>query len=848
MNKIAKIFVFLAGSVSILIALVFSFQEISTFFIWKSSGIINTDFVLQQDSTVVFGDIDSTDFESPPLPDSGDMVIAMDDTAASVDYIRENIYKGFPPGKQIILTFLHDDDILSTFIKTKPVKKTEVLQDLPITTLRLLIVIGYIAVGFWAFIKRPDSGAIRALALFCIGMANFMITALTINRDNIQGIQIPNYDVLMTILNTIAIFFGGYWLNLQLLFPKPSRFIIKHPIVAYSLCYLPIITIIPLLWIVETEFMIGILIFAILIQVWAGFIILARNYLKASDPLEKRQTRLVLWGTGTGLFALFLLLVLGFFFREWLIGLSAKYILGIICVFFLALLLSPLSFAYAFGKYRLLEVEGKIRRGTRFVIVSIVLLIVFYMAIYGISEIVLDSIGVESRGPVLLIALLFAIGFTPAQRKIQVLAEGKIYPERNRLRKMMREFLSQAVTYADKNAFWNELEIHLKQVLGVEEIHTLLYREEREVYSQWNNGSDSPFTVDSMLTASLIELKSCPLMLDEELACDKLELNDNERSWLDDRKIAMVLPLQTRTRLVGFIGLGFKSGREDFNIEECNTLMSIASQVAVVAENLQLLEENIEKQRMDKELGMARQVQQGLLPGKIPDTPGLEIAARSKFCLEVAGDYYDIIKVDDRRTVVAIGDVSGKGAAAALLMSNIQASFRIAVGIGSQASNKDSAFDISNMVSRINNLIHSNTPPDQFITFFMGVYDSQDKTFSYVNAGHNPPMILRADGGIELMDKGGLLLGAMPDMPYEQGSLNLDNNDIVFLYTDGVSEAENSDDDMFGEERIQDILNENRNLSPSEILSKLEDQVQDFIGDIPLSDDFTTLVARVKIS
>jgi sigma-B regulation protein RsbU (phosphoserine phosphatase) len=333
-------------------------------------------------------------------------------------------------------------------------------------------------------------------------------------------------------------------------------------------------------------------------------------------------------------------------------------------------------------------------------------------------------------------------------------------------------------------------------------------------------------------------------MLDEELASDKLKLNPDERSWLSDRKIIMILPLQTRTRLVGFIGLGFKSEREDFNIEECGMLMSIASQVAVAAENLQLLEENIEKQRLEKELGMARRVQQGLLPGKIPDTPGLEIAARSKFCLEVAGDYYDVINIDDRRTVLAIGDVSGKGAAAALLMSNIQASFRIAVGIGSRTSDPVTGLNIADVVSRINDLIHRNTPPDQFITFFVGVYEPENRTFSYVNAGHNPPMLLRANGRLELMDKGGLLLGAMSDMPYEQGSLGLEKNDLIFLYTDGVSEAENAGDEMFGEERIKTILQENRNLPPTEILSKLEDEVQDFIGDVPLSDDFTTLVAR----
>jgi len=843
-KKILKIVVILAGSTSALIALIFIIQEISTFLIWKSSGIIGTDFIMRDDSTIIFDDVDSLDFVSPPLPDSGDVVTAMDDSAASIDYLRENIYRGFPPGKQIVLSYLHDGDTLSTIIKTRPVRKILILEDLPISALRLLIVIGYFAVGFWAFIKRPDSGAIRALALFCMAMANFMITAVTIERNSIEGFQIPFYDVLTTILNIIAVFFGAFWLNLQLLFPKPSRFIGKHSIIAYSLCYLPIIILIILTRFIESSSLYIAIITVIMIQVWAGFIILARNYLRASDPLEKRQTRLVLWGTGAGLFGMFFLVVLVFLFRAWFIGLGSKFILGIISLVFLALLLSPLSFAYAFGRYRLLEVEGKIRRGTRFAIVSIVLLVVFYLAIYGISEFVLDSIGIESRGPVLLIALLFAIGFTPAQRKIQVFAEGKIFPERNRLRQMLRDFLSQAATYADKNAFWDKLEAHLKDALGVEKIYTMLYREDRDTFAHWQNGSDSPFTVDSKLIKALGGLKSCPLMLDEELGSDKLKLTLYEKSWLFDRRIAMVLPLQTRTRLVGFIGLGLKSEREDFNIEECGMLMSIASQVAVAAENLQLLEENIEKQRLEKELDMARRVQQGLLPGKIPDTPGLEIAARSKFCLEVAGDYYDVIKVDERRTVVAIGDVSGKGAAAALLMSNIQASFRIAVGIGSHTSDPVTGFNIADVVSRINNLIHRNTPPDQFITFFVGVYEPENKTFSYVNAGHNPPMLLRADSRIEMMDKGGLLLGAMPDMPYEQASLSLEDNDLIFLYTDGVSEAEDASDEMFGEERIQKILKENRNLAPTEILSKLEDEVQRFVGNVPLSDDFTTLVAR----
>jgi len=846
LRKIPEIFVALAGSVSILISLAFFYQEISNFLTWKSSGIIDTGFTMENDSTVIFNGIDSEDFESPPLPDSGDPIIAMDDTSASLDYLRDDIFRGFPPGKKLILRYLHDNDTLSATIRTRPVEKSEILQDLPITSLRLLIVLGYIAVGFWAFVKRPDSGAIRALALFCIAMANFLITALIINRDNIIGLQLPYFDVLLSILNSIAIFLGSFWLNLQLLFPKPSKFITGHRVLAYSACYLPVAILIPLLLVFESTLIGGVIIAVITIQICAGFIILARNYIKASDPLEKRQTRLVLWGTGAGLLGLFLLMIIGFFFRGWFAGLGPKIILGIISLEFLALLASPLSFAYAFGRYRLLEVEGKIRRGTRFAMVSIVLLVVFYLAIYGISEFVLDWIGIKSRGPVLMIALIFAIGFTPAQRKILGVAENKIFPERNRLRQMLKDFLSQALTYADKMAFWNDLENHLKTVLGVGNIYTMLYRPESNIFVHWRDGSDSPFAGDSKLIDSLRELKSYPLMLDEALAGKRLQLSENEKAWLADRKIALILPLQTRNRLVGFIGLGFKSDSNDFNAEEYSMLMSIASQVAIAAENLQLLEENIEKHRLERELGMARRVQKGLLPREIPTTPGLEIAARSKFCLEVAGDYYDIIKIDDRRAVVAIGDVSGKGAAAALLMSNIQASFRIAVGIGSGASNPNSVFNISDLVYRINNLIFNNTPPDQFITFFVGVYDSDKGIFEYVNAGHNPPMILLGEGKIEMLDKGGLLLGAMPDMQYEQGSLNLQKDDLIFLYTDGVSEAENADGEMFGEDRIQAILKKYRDLPPAEILTRLEEQVQQFIVNIPLSDDFTTLVARVK--
>lgn len=842
MSKIAKIFVILAGSVSIVFAGLFFIREISIFITWQSAGIIHTEFTPSEDSTLTFAAVDSTDFVSPPYPDSGDVVLTMDSVAASLDYVRANIYKGFPPGKEMSLSYIHAADTLNTTIRTTPVKKSDLWQSLPISLLRLMIVLGYYAVAIWAFIKRPNAGAIHALTLFCIAMANLMVVTVGIGHDNIEGLQIPYFNFLTSVLSIISVFFGAFWINLQLLFPKPSKLIIKHPYIIYPLCYLPIIAIILLNNFFKYRSLVIAIIGTIMVQVIIGFIILSRNHKRALDPLEKRQTRLVLWGTGTGLLGLFLLFAVGLLFRNWFLGLGPNFILGLVSLVFLGLLVSPISFAYAFGRYRLLEVEGKIRRGTRFVVITAGLLIVFYLIIYGISELTLDTLGIESRGPVLLIAFLLAIGFAPAQRRIQNFTERRIFPERNRLRQMLRDFLGQASTYADKHAFWADLEKHLKEILGVENVCPVLYRQAENKFYPWLTGTAAPFASDGAFIKELMVTKTCPLMLDEALHGNRLMLSPEERAWLNDRKIALVLPLKARSNLVGFIGLGYKSAREDFNAEDCGILMTLASQVAVAGENIQLLEENIEKDRLEKELGMARRVQKGLLPGTLPSTPGLEIAAKSVFCLEVAGDYYDIINIDNKRTVMAIGDVSGKGAAAALMMSNIQASFRTAIGISGQESGNQ----ISGIVSRINDLIHRNTPADQFITFFVGFYDFSNQAFTYVNAGHNPPLLVRHNGEIELLEKGGLLLGALPNMPYEQATITLGDGDLVFLYTDGVSEAENPTGEMFGEARIKTLLSEIHNLPPDDILARLETEVKKFVKDVPLADDFTALVVKAK--
>jgi len=321
------------------------------------------------------------------------------------------------------------------------------------------------------------------------------------------------------------------------------------------------------------------------------------------------------------------------------------------------------------------------------------------------------------------------------------------------------------------------------------------------------------------------------------VASRAVRMSAEEAEWITRHRVALVLPLVARGRLIGLLGLGMKTEQEDYAPEELRILDSLTAQVAVAAENLRLLEENVDKLRLEEQLQMARRIQRGFLPRQVPATAGLEVAASSRFCLEVAGDYYDIIPLPGGETVLAVGDVSGKGAGAALLMANLQASLRTAVGVG---------VPLSEVVGRINELILGNTSPEDYITFFAAIFDPRQRTLTYVNAGHNPPLLRRAAGLIEALDVGGLILGFMSDVNYEQATVALAPGDLLLLYTDGVSETMNAAEEEFGEARLRAFMERHDGRTPGETLALLEREVLEFHGHAALEDDFTLLWARVQ--
>jgi len=312
----------------------------------------------------------------------------------------------------------------------------------------------------------------------------------------------------------------------------------------------------------------------------------------------------------------------------------------------------------------------------------------------------------------------------------------------------------------------------------------------------------------------------------------------DDRSWIYDNNISALISVSIQNEKVAVIGVGERANKVAFTETDFNFLKSLANLAVISIQKTYFLEERIDKERMEEELSIAKSIQQGLLPDPIPAIEGVDLAAKTISSREVGGDYFDVARTPDGNTILAIADVTGKGVPAALLMANLQSMLHVLLPVD---------ISLSEATERINNLIFKNTPSDKFITFFWAKYLSTHKILRYVNAGHNPPLLLRNHSKtFEELSDGGLLLGAMESMmPYDQTEIQLNPNDLLVSYTDGVNEAMNTDEEEYGTTRLKKCILKNREKTSEEILHAIVEEVLDFSNQ-KLFDDLTLLIIKAN--
>ena len=319
----------------------------------------------------------------------------------------------------------------------------------------------------------------------------------------------------------------------------------------------------------------------------------------------------------------------------------------------------------------------------------------------------------------------------------------------------------------------------------------------------------------------------------------------SEHEVLRAIKSTRLVQIRQKNELVGILSFGPRSRGFQYSVADRELLMSIAAQLALIIDNARLTERMVAQERMRRELALAAEVQQRLLPSGAPKGIAMEVAGFCEPARGVGGDYYDFINFDNRQLGLAIADVAGKGMPAALLMSTVQATLR---SLTARNGSSSSAAELSSIVGKLNKLLFNTTNGEHYVTFFYATFDQTTQCLTYVNAGHNPPLYLQAEADFEVrqLTSGGLVAGAFEHAVYEQETVQMKPNDLLFLYTDGLSEALNVEGEEFGPTRIEEILKTIASLSADQIRDVVARRVKEWCAGMSLYDDLTFVILKVK--
>jgi sigma-B regulation protein RsbU (phosphoserine phosphatase) len=322
----------------------------------------------------------------------------------------------------------------------------------------------------------------------------------------------------------------------------------------------------------------------------------------------------------------------------------------------------------------------------------------------------------------------------------------------------------------------------------------------------------------------------------EALIVNHPQSSDDLRS-----KKMLAVPIKMQDKILGVLWVGEKEGRKkellDFTEEDARLLSNFANQAAVSLENAKLYAASLEKERMERELEVAASIQQNLLPTDAPRIKGFDISSLCIPCRQVGGDYFDFIPLSNNKLGLAIADVSGKGIPASLLVSTLQASLH---------AHSEGDYSPSQLVTKLAKSMYSCSLPNKFVSFFFAALNLSDGCFASTNAGHNYPLIINSEGEIKQLKEGGFCLGLFENSEYNQEENQIKPGNILVMYTDGLTEAQNSKEEEFGESRVIEVVRENYKLKAAEIIDKILESVKRFSSSAQFMDDLTLVIIKAE--
>ncbi len=735
----------------------------------------------------------------------------------------------------------------------------------------IYLVCGVILLFLGGVILREDPknqiNRTTAFMLFFAGLAPLLASLGTIISSAGQTDSIASSPFTRNIFYVWEFFFP-LLLLFALLFPKEHRYVIRYPKLKYLIFIPHVFHMIQVLVFYQPDEIIRSLdvermgslarffldpfslalkyvavIFGVLYKIHVqsfslinlAFLILAvwllyQGYRKITVPTLKKQVNVLIWGirTAVGLYA-FAFIVPAL--TPVKLSDTVRHFLTIV-----ALVIGSGSIAWAIVKHHFLDVKLIVRQSLVYFLTTALFVGMYFLILRQFGKFIQGLIGRQTPAIDVGFVIVAIILFQPIMGQLDDLIKKFFIKERSDYRSMMETFSRKLVTIFDLEALRETVVDTLRKEMLVENVYICVSAKDRGCYALYLDDS-SPAPLDDFdrndpLLLALREKTRPTPFADFKMVEDISPLF----RVLQRLTVFLMVPLISQKELLGCIALSRKTTRFRYSYEDITLLDVLANQMVVAMENARLYQESLEKQRLEEELNLARQIQIGLLPKSCPRAESFEFSAFIQPARQVGGDYYDFVPTNAGSIGVAIADASGKGIPAALLISLVHATLR------AEVRNKLSPHLV---MSNINQLIHSSTTSEKFATMFYGELNPLQRKLCYCNAGHNYPLVVHEDGQVEFLEKGGLILGAFPEAAYEAGEVVLRKNDTLFFYSDGLTENFNSNDEEFGEKRLLDLLIENRFLGVEELKQKVIHEVSEFAGGRPPYDDFTIVVLKI---
>jgi sigma-B regulation protein RsbU (phosphoserine phosphatase) len=769
----------------------------------------------------------------------GDQLIEIDKTKLRDTYQAQRILNRFKSGEFADYTIKKGDKLIETKVEIKKLIKMDQFAFMLMAQIWLII-------GFIVLMARPNGHIQR---LFYKISAAFIVLFTSVYFLGL-GSDVPRiYFYILDYIWTI----GGFYASFLVLrffwnFPKPFKFAEKKW-VKKLLQAAPIVLIVAA-YIVRHIFVyphgafnnvaLGIIIvnnILIFTAFVTGLISLYFNYFRIKDKAQRKPIYIILFAYTLGIASLLYTNFIAPAISDTIFN-SPEYYTPIILIAFL-----PIAFGYSIFRYQLMDVSVVIKNAIIYGAATLTIAGAYFLVIYLLGQGISQAIGTQYQGIIAgIIFIIFALVFQSTKDRFQNFLTAKFYPEQFAYQKVLVKFSNDVSSMVGLENILDKTHETFTNALKINNFGIMV--------SSGNNG-DLVLARSKGInnTEMAISKENIHEFVEQKKALSKIPAIEREEftavckersEVLINNEIYTIIPMMVKSKVVGLLLLGLKHSGAQFSYEDLELLNAVANQAAISIENARLYEAEKQKLAIERDLDLARKIQQGLLPSSVPQVNNLDICGQMIPAMQVGGDYYDLIKISDSKIFVVVGDVSGKGLSASLYMAKLQTMIQLACTIDKTPKQ---------ILVDINKRLYESLERSWFVTMTLALFDSSTNKLKFCRAGHMP-LITASNGTISSYKTQGIGVGLESGIIFESSLVeeivSIKPGQIFAFFSDGITEAMNEVRDLFGEDKLSELLRNKSGRTSNELMDEIWESITKFRGHAEQSDDMTMVLVKVK--